>query len=220
MHSGSTERLRLGVLVSGGGTTLANFLQQRSGGKLPVEIGTVIASRPDCGGVLRAREAGLDCTVVSRRRFSDVGSFSRAVFDSCREAGVSLVTLAGFLCRLEIPSDFEHRVMNIHPALIPSFCGEGMYGHHVHEAVIARGCKVSGCTVHFADNQYDHGPIILQRCVPVLEDDTPDRLAARIFAVECEAYPEAIRLFADGRLRIEGTRVVTVSPPSASSAPA
>jgi phosphoribosylglycinamide formyltransferase-1 len=97
--------------------------------------------------------------------------------------------------------------MNIHPALIPAFCGKGMYGRHVHEAVLARGCKVSGCTVHFCDNIYDHGPIVLQRCVPVEEGDTPDSLAARVFRAECEAYPEAIRLFAAGRLRVEGSRV-------------
>jgi phosphoribosylglycinamide formyltransferase-1 len=97
--------------------------------------------------------------------------------------------------------------MNIHPALIPAFCGSGMYGHHVHEAVLARGAKVSGCTVHFADNEYDHGPVILQRCVPVEDDDTADTLAARVFEAECEAYPEAVRLFAAGRLQVEGRRV-------------
>ena len=97
--------------------------------------------------------------------------------------------------------------MNIHPALIPAFCGRGMYGHHVHEAVLAAGVKVTGCTVHFADNQYDHGPIILQPTLRVLDDDTADSLAARVFALECEAYPEAIRLFAQKRLKIEGRRV-------------
>jgi phosphoribosylglycinamide formyltransferase 1 len=97
--------------------------------------------------------------------------------------------------------------MNIHPALIPAFCGKGYYGHHVHEAVLAAGVKITGCTVHFCDNQYDHGPIILQRPVPVVDDDTTDSLAARVFEQECQAYPEAIQLFAEGRLRIEGRRV-------------
>jgi folate-dependent phosphoribosylglycinamide formyltransferase PurN len=115
--------------------------------------------------------------------------------------------MAGFLQLITIPEDFQHRVMNIHPALIPAFSGKGFYGHHVHEAALAMGVKVSGCTVHFADNQYDHGPIILQRVVPVLDDDTPDTLAARVFEQESEAYPEAIRLFADGRLTVEGRRV-------------
>ena len=109
--------------------------------------------------------------------------------------------------------DFQHRVTNIHPALIPAFCGRGFYGHRVHEAVLEYGAKVSGCTVHFVDNQYDHGPIILQRPVPVRDDDTPDTLAARVFAEECEAYPEAIRLFAEGRLRVEDRRVRIIEGP-------
>jgi phosphoribosylglycinamide formyltransferase 1 len=112
---------------------------------------------------------------------------------------------------VQVPDDFLGRVMNIHPALIPAFCGKGMYGHHVHEAVIESGVKLTGCTVHFADNQYDHGPIILQRAVPVLDDDTPQTLAAQVFAEECRAYPEAIRLFAENRLRIEGKRVRVLS---------
>lgn len=102
--------------------------------------------------------------------------------------------------------------MNIHPSLIPAFCGKGFYGHHVHEAVINYGAKVSGCTVHFVDNVYDHGPIILQKTVPVLVDDTPLRLAERVFEQECEAYPEAISLFAEGKLRVEGRRVVVHFP--------
>src|SRR5690606_28613776 len=107
-----------------------------------------------------------------------------------------------------IPDDFAGRVVNIHPSLIPAFCGHKMYGHFVHEAVLNYGCKVSGCTVHFVDNQYDNGPIILQRTVNVAEDDTPDRLAARVFAAECEAYPAALRLYANGRLQIVGRRVI------------
>jgi len=199
--------LRLGVLISGGGSTLANFLDKISVGALPVEIPLVIASRADCGGVIRARQAGLRCEIFERRSFAGVAEFSRAIFTLCRDARVDLVTLAGFLALIEVPEDFRFRVMNIHPALIPAFCGQGFYGHKVHEAVLERGAKVSGCTVHFADNQYDHGPIILQSCVPVRDDDTPDTLAARVFAAECQAYPEAVRLFAEGRLAIDGRRV-------------
>jgi phosphoribosylglycinamide formyltransferase-1 len=114
--------------------------------------------------------------------------------------------MAGFLKRITIPEDFACRVVNIHPGLIPAFCGEGFYGHHVHEAVLNYGAKLSGCTVHFADNQYDHGPVIVQRSVPVLDDDTPETLAARVFEVECEAYPEALRLIATGRVTVEGRR--------------
>ncbi len=115
--------------------------------------------------------------------------------------------MGGFLKQLTIPSDFANRVVNIHPALVPAFCGRGFYGHRVHEAVLEYGAKLSGCTVHFADNQYDHGPVILQKAVPVLDDDTPESLAARVFQAECEAYPEAIQLIADNRVRVEGRRV-------------
>lgn len=199
--------IRLGVLISGGGTTLRNFLDQRAAGRLDAEFPLVIASRPDCGGVGLARDAGLDVAVIEREQFPGVAEFSAEVFARLRAAEVDLVTLAGFLKLLEIPGDFAGRVLNIHPSLIPAFCGNRFYGHRVHEAVLARGVKVSGCTVHFADNAYDEGPIVAQRCVPVLDDDTPDTLAARVFEAECELYPEVIRLYAAGRLTLEGNRV-------------
>jgi formyltetrahydrofolate-dependent phosphoribosylglycinamide formyltransferase len=199
--------IRLAVLISGGGTTLLNFLEQIEQGHLAAEIPLVIASRSDCGGIDRARQAGLRCEIVARKQFGSVDEFSQAVFGLCREARVDLVTLAGFLSLLQIPRDFDNRVVNIHPALIPAFCGKGFHGHKVHEAALTQGVKISGCTVHFADNQYDHGPIILQRCVDVRHDDTPDSLAARVFAAECEAYPEAVRLFASGRLAVDGQQV-------------
>lgn len=204
--------LRLGVLISGGGTTLFNFLAQREAGRLDVEVPLVIASRSGCAGVARAEAVGLRVEVVRPKSFASTAEFSEVVFGRMESAAVDLVTTAGFLSLLEIPDAWRHRVMNIHPSLIPSFCGKGFYGHHVHEAVLARGGKVSGCTVHFADNEYDAGPIILQRCVPVLDDDTPDSLAARVFEAECEAYPEAIRLFAAGRLEIEGRRTRVLGP--------
>lgn len=200
--------LRVGVLVSGGGTTLVNFVRERAAGRLPVEFSLVIASRPDCGGIARAAEAGIPCEVVARKAFPSVAAFSEAVFSRLRAAGVDLVALAGFLSLLDIPDDFRDRVLNIHPSLIPAFCGKGFHGQHVHEAVIARGACVSGCTVHLADNEYDHGPIVLQRVVPVLESDTPDTLARRVFAAECEAFPEAIRRIATGRMAVVGPRVV------------
>lgn len=199
--------LRLGVLISGGGTTLQNFIEKIDSGELHAEIAVVVASRADCGGLEKAKRAGLKTAVVSRGSFADVQSFSDALFDCLRAERVDLAALAGFLCLIRIPGDFACRVMNIHPALIPAFCGKGYFGHKVHEAVLDRGVKISGCTVHFADDRYDHGPIILQKAVPVRDDDTPDSLAARVFEAECEAYPEAIRLFAAGRLEIVGRRV-------------
>jgi phosphoribosylglycinamide formyltransferase 1 len=199
--------LRLAVLLSGSGTTLQNLLDRSADGRLPAQVVLVIASRPDAFGLFRAEHVGVPTLVVQRKACASAEEFSQRIFDACRQAQAELVCLAGFLQLLPIPSDFEGRVLNIHPALIPAFCGKGYYGHHVHEAALAAGVKVSGCTIHFADNQYDHGPIVLQRTVPVLDDDTPDTLAARVFEQECEAYPEAIRLFAEGRLSIEGRRV-------------
>mgnify|MGYP002623063697 CR=1 FL=1 len=204
--------IRLAVLISGGGTTLVNLQNRISAGQLDAEIPLVIASRADCSGVEKAKSAGLASRVISRKDFADTSSFSRSVFEACRAARVDLVVLAGYLSLLEIPDDFSLRVMNIHPALIPAFCGAGFYGEKVHRAVLERGAKVSGCTVHFSDNVYDNGPIILQRTVPVLDDDTPHTLAARVFEAECEAYPEAIRLFAAGRLQIDGRRVRILPP--------
>ena len=195
------------MLISGGGTTLRNFIEKIDAGQLPVEIGLVIASNPTSRGLQFAVEAGVPSAVVERKAFASSEEFSREIFDRCRQAKADLVVLAGFLKRVTIPDDFANRVVNIHPALVPAFCGKGFYGHHVHEAVLGYGAKLSGCTVHFADNQYDHGPVILQRAVPVLDDDTPDTLAARVFEAECEAYPEALRLLAEGRVVLEGRQV-------------
>lgn len=201
------EPIRLGVLASAGGTTLQNFLDRIADGRLRAQVVLVVSNNADAFALERAHRAGIPTAVVGRKTAGSLEEFSRRIFEQCRQARVELVCLAGFLQLIQVPDDFLGRIMNIHPALIPSFCGKGYYGHHVHEAVLEYGAKLSGCTVHFADNVYDHGPIILQRAVPVLDDDTPDTLADRVFREECEAYPEAIRLFAEGRLRIEGRRV-------------
>jgi phosphoribosylglycinamide formyltransferase-1 len=202
----SSSTFRIAVLISGGGTTLRNFLQKIAAGQLEVEIALVISSSPDAGGLAYAREASIPVVVIRRSDHETRKEFSEAIFARCRAAGVDLVAMGGFLKQIDIPHDFTNRVVNIHPALIPSFCGKGFYGHRVHEAVLEYGAKVSGCTVHFADNEYDHGPVILQRAVPVLEDDTPETLAARVFEAECEAYPEVVRMIAAGRVRVEGRR--------------
>jgi folate-dependent phosphoribosylglycinamide formyltransferase PurN len=136
--------------------------------------------------------------------FFDFKPFSEKLVEALDEYSPDLIAMAGFMCYWQIPEKYAGKVMNIHPALIPAFCGEGLYGHYVHEAVIEYGAKVSGCTVHFADNQYDHGPIILQRVIEVKDDDTADTLADRVFQEECIAYPQAIQLFAQGRLEIKG----------------
>ncbi|NIP84495.1 MAG: phosphoribosylglycinamide formyltransferase, partial [Planctomycetales bacterium] len=186
--------MRIVMLISGSGTTLRNLIQQNAAGKIDVDIRLVISSNPDAAGLRFARDAEIASRIIPRHDFHNAGAFGDAIFQAVREAGVEYVVMGGFLKLVPIPDDFQNRVLNIHPALIPDFCGKGFYGRRVHEAVLASGAKVSGCTVHFVDNQYDHGPIILQRNVPVLDGDTPETLAARVFEAECEAYPEVLRL--------------------------
>jgi formyltetrahydrofolate-dependent phosphoribosylglycinamide formyltransferase len=200
------KRLRLGVLISSGGRTLLNILECIHRGELNAEIALVVSSLSTVAGVERARNAGLPVKVIRRKDYADIETFSARLEEELAAAGVDLVVQGGWLCLWQIPPRYENLVMNIHPALLPSFGGQGMWGHHVHEAVLAAGCKVSGCTVHFCTNEYDRGPIIVQRTCPVLDDDTADTLADRVFEQECLAYPEAIRLFSEGRLRVEGNR--------------
>ena len=201
-----TPPLRVAVLISGTGRTLKNFLDRIQAGRLPIQIPLVIASTPAARGLQFADEGGIPKYVVERSSYPSRDEFSARIFELCRAARAEVVALAGFLKQLTIPPDYENRVVNIHPALLPSFCGKGFYGHRVHEAVLEYGVKLSGCTVHFVDNQYDHGPVILQKAVPVLDDDTPDTLADRVFAAECEAFPEALALIAAGRVTVEGRR--------------
>ncbi|MEX0675795.1 MAG: phosphoribosylglycinamide formyltransferase [Pirellulales bacterium] len=199
--------MRLVVLISSGGTTLKNLLEKIAAGRLDVEIALVISSNSKARGLEIARSAGIASRVITPKSHPTSDAYSEAIFAACREAGAQFVVMAGFLSYVPIPPDFENRVLNIHPALIPAFCGKGFFGRRVHQAVLEYGAKVSGCTIHFVDNQYDHGPVILQKIVPVLDDDTPESLAARVFAAECEAYPEALRLLATGKVTVEGRRV-------------
>lgn len=195
--------VRLGVLISGGGTTLLNILEYIKQGRLNAKVAVVISSRSTVSGVERANNAGLDVKIVRKKDHPDIDEFSKRIEDELAAANVDLVVQGGWLCLWKIPDRYENRVMNIHPALLPSFGGQGMWGHHVHEAVLKAGCKISGCTVHFCTNEYDKGPIIVQRTCQVKDDDTPDTLAARVFEQECIAYPQAIRLFAEGKLLVQ-----------------
>jgi phosphoribosylglycinamide formyltransferase-1 len=188
--------LPIAVLISGGGTTLRNLIDKIQGGELPVGIRLVISSNPVAAGLAFAEAAKIRSLVVEKTKSTDAAAYSEAIFGPCRAAGVGYVVMGGFLKHVLIPPDFERRVLNIHPALLPAFGGQGMYGLKVHEAVLAAGAKESGCTVHYVDNEYDHGPVILQRRVPVLAGDTPETLQKRVFAAECEAYPEALRSLA------------------------
>lgn len=205
------KKVRLAVLVSGGGTTLQNLLDRIADGRLHADVAVVVSNSEKAYGLERARKAHIATAIVPHAGLTHE-DFSQRIFDACRDHMVDLVILGGFLRLLRIPDDFKNRVMNIHPSLIPAFCGHGFHGEKVHQSAIDRGVKLSGCTVHFADNEYDHGPIIVQQSVPVLDDDTAATLSARVFAAECEAFPEAINLFAAGRLHIVDRRVA-IRPP-------
>jgi len=205
------KKVRLAVLLSGSGTTLENLFIHAENYGLPAEIAVVISSRRDAFGLERARRREVPAEICRPRDFPDAKTFSNALVNLIDQYRADLVVQAGFMVRWILPDRFEGKVMNIHPALLPAFGGKGFYGHFVHEAILARGCQVTGCTVHFVNNVYDDGPIILQRTCPVEEGDTPDSLAERVQAEERVAYPEAIRLFAEGRLQIDG-RGVKVRP--------
>lgn len=180
---------RLAVLISGGGRSLINLHDRCLDRSVPASIELVIASR-ECPGAALARDRGLativEPGVIPADRLASI----------LRPHRVDLVVLAGYLKLLRVPPGYEGRVINIHPALLPAFGGRGMYGHHVHQAVLASGVRESGCTVHTVDAEYDRGPIILQKRCPVLPDDTPDTLAARVFELEKQALPEAVAILA------------------------
>ncbi|MCA9140428.1 MAG: phosphoribosylglycinamide formyltransferase [Planctomycetales bacterium] len=190
--SGDDTKLPIAVFLSGGGRTLENLLRHRDQHGLPIDVRLVISSRAGVRGIEIAKNDGIPTQVIRKSQFDDA-EYSQAMFEPVRQCGAEYVVMAGFLKHVLIPDDFENRVINIHPSLLPAFGGKGMYGHNVHAAAIQRGVTISGCTVHFVDNQYDHGPIILQRACEVLPDDTPDSLAARVFQEECEALPAALR---------------------------
>jgi phosphoribosylglycinamide formyltransferase-1 len=186
--------VRLGILVSGSGTGLQNFIDRIADRHLDAKIQVVISSRPRVLALERARKARIPTEVIEWRTYGDDQAFSAAITDVLERANVDLVVCSGFLRKYLFPERYKGRVLNVHPALLPKYGGQGMYGHHVHEAVLAAGETESGCTVHITDVEYDHGPIVLQRTVPVLPDDTPDTLADRVQAAEREAYPEAVRI--------------------------
>jgi purine-nucleoside phosphorylase len=210
----SNPPLRLGVALSGSGTTLQNLIDRIAAGTLPVEIVAVVSSSPRAYGLVRASEAGIPSATFRRRDHGSTGEYSQAIFDFFDERGATHVALAGWLKLLAIPPRYRGKVVNIHPALLPEFGGKGMYGDHVHEAVLAAGVAESGCTVHLVDDEYDHGPIVLQKRVPVLPGDTVETLRDRVQAVEREAYPEVLARLATGELDPEdGDASVTTPPP-------
>jgi len=201
--------LRVGVLLSGSGTSLENLLERIDAGDVAAEVRVVIASKAGAFGLERAQRRGIPAVAIPRKEHPDVGAFNDAIHAVLEEHDVDFVALLGFLSPFETRGRYDGRTINVHPALIPAFCGRGFYGRRVHEAVLESGVKVTGATVHFVDAEYDHGPIILQEAVPVLDDDTPESLAERVQAAERRLVPEALRRFAAGELVIEGRRVRT-----------
>jgi formyltetrahydrofolate-dependent phosphoribosylglycinamide formyltransferase len=198
--------LRVAVLLSGEGTSLENLCERIDAGEVPARVVLVLSSKAGAGGLRRAARRGIPAVAVPRKEHPDTRAFNDALHAELARHEVDLVALLGFLSIFELRGRWDGRCINVHPALIPAFCGDGMYGRRVHEAVLAAGVKVSGATVHFADDHYDSGPILLQEAVPVLDDDTPDTLAARVQTAERRLVPEAIRLVAEGRVVIAGRR--------------
>ena len=203
--------LKFAVMASGGGTDFQSLIDAVKAGQIDAEICCLIASKPDIYAVERAKKAGIPVEIVQKKFFGSVEAFDRAILATLKRYLADIVLLAGYLNIVgpQTISAYENKIINIHPALIPSFCGMGMYGSHVHEAVIAYGAKYSGATVHFVNEEADAGPIILQEVVPVLEDDTPEDLAARVLKTEHQLLPRAVALMAGGKLRVEG-RIVKI----------
>jgi len=207
--------IRIAILVSGHGrgSNMAAIIDACQRGEIDGQVVLVIGTRDEAPALQRATEKGVSTEVVSPSKLGEE-EYARRLLQTLGDAQVDLVCLAGFMRLLPPPvvHAYAGRVMNIHPALLPLFGGKGMYGEHVHRAVLESGMKVSGCTVHFVDEHYDTGPIIVQRCVPIEEEDTWETLAARVLAQEHQAYVQAVKLFAQGRLRVEGRRVRILPP--------
>ena len=201
--------VRIAVLCSGGGTNLQALIDAQEAGQIDGEIVLVLSNASKAYALERARKHGIEAKFISKKQAGSDEAFNDVILDKLRAAGAELVVLAGYLPIVgrQIVRAYEHRIINIHPALIPAFCGPGMYGHHVHEAVLAYGAKISGATPHFVDEQVDHGGVILQKSVPVLEGDTPETVAARVLTVEHEILPESVRLFCAGKLGVDGRHV-------------
>ncbi len=205
------EQTKIAVLVSGGGTNLQALIDAEKRGELGNgKISLVIASKPGVYALERAENNGIESKVLARKEYDSIATYSRALADTMTEAGIDLVVLAGFLTIIDeqVYEAFPNRIINVHPALIPSFCGKGFYGLYVHEAALAKGVKVSGATVHIVTPECDAGPIILQKAVEVKQDDTPETLQKRIMEqAEWKILPEAVRLFCDGRITVIDNKV-------------
>ena len=207
------EPMRLAVFASGKGSNLGAILQHIDAGELDAAVVLVVCNRSSAGALQIAAEHKITGVHLSPAHFSDEATYSEHLLALLREHDIELIALAGYLKKipLQVVRAYRHRILNIHPALLPSFGGPGLYGSYVHQAVLDHGCKVSGATVHLVDEEYDTGPPLLQECVPVLDDDTVETLAARVLVVEHRIYSQAIQLMAEGRVTVVGRRAI-ISP--------
>jgi phosphoribosylglycinamide formyltransferase-1 len=204
------KKLNLVVLASGGGTNLQAIIDNIEAGKLDAQIKAVISNNSKSGALERARNHKIPDIHLSHKQFATPEEFDQKLLSVLKEKETDLVVLAGYMKMISptVIREYRNRIINIHPALLPSFGGEGMYGIHVHEAVIESGVKVTGVTVHTVDEVYDHGPILFQKCVPVLADDTPESLQQRVLPHEHEGYSKVIQLFAEGKIEIKDNKAI------------
>lgn len=207
--SEQTPVLRLAVFASGSGSNFGAMLKAIDAGKLDAEPVLLITTRPAIGAIDKAEARDIPVAILPPAKFESEGAFAEVLLHALTEHQANFIALAGYLKKIPASTvdAFKHRILNIHPALLPSFGGEGMYGRRVHETVLEYGCRVSGVTVHLVDSEYDTGPIVLQEPVAVRPDDTPKSLAARVLQLEHRLYPQALQLFAEGRVVVDGRRV-------------
>jgi len=207
--------MKLAIFASGRGSNFQAILHAIATQRLRAQVVLCVSNRADAGALQVAQAAQIPAAVIEEKTFANSSEYASALLAQLAKHDVHFIVLAGFMRKIpvEVVRQFRHRIVNIHPALLPSFGGKGLYGHRVHEAVLEYGCKVSGATVHFVDEEYDTGPPILQRCVPVLENDTPATLAGRVLEIEHQIYPEALQLFAEERVRVEGRKVRILAVP-------
>jgi len=205
------RKLFLGIFASGRGTNFKAIIEAIQNGRLDAEVKVLISNKENAGALSIARDNGIPTSVVSRQNFASRDLFVKTLLSTLEKYGVNFIALAGYMKKIppEVIAAYRNRILNIHPAILPLFCGKGMYGDRVHRAVLEQGCKVTGVTVHIVDEVYDHGPIVAQQCVPVKEKDTPESLAARVLRVEHEIYAKALQLFAEERVEVrEGKAII------------
>lgn len=201
--------MNIAVFASGRGSNLMAILNAIKEGILNAKVSVVISNNSNAGALEIAKANGIDALHISRKQFSSDEEYIRKILDELRSRNIQLIVLAGYMKKIpsEVVKEYRNRILNVHPALLPAFGGQGMYGLNVHKAVIESGVKITGVTVHIVDEEYDHGPIVMQRAVEVRDSDTPETLAQRVLEVEHEIYPQAIKLFVEGKVRVLGRKV-------------